>query len=67
MFRVVISQPWLLQAPARAFKKYRGTSLVIQWLRLHASNAGDPGSISDQGTRPYMLQLLRPGTARLLE
>ena len=33
------------------------TSLVIQWLRLHASNAGGPGSISSQGTRSHMLQL----------
>ena len=34
-----------------------GTSLVIQWLRLHTLNAGDPGSIPGQGTRPHMLQL----------
>ena len=47
-----------------AIKKLRnGTSLVIQWLRLHAPNAGDPGSIPGQGIRPYMLQL-RPSTAK---
>ena len=28
-----------------------GTSLVVQWLRLHVSNAGDMGSILGQGTR----------------
>ena len=28
-----------------------GTSLVVQWLRLYTSNAGDPGSIPDQGTK----------------
>ena len=35
----------------------QGTSLVVQWLRLHAPNTGDPGSIPGQGTRPHMLQL----------
>ena len=40
-----------------------GTSLVAQWLRLHASNAGGPGSIPVQGTRSHMPQL-NPGTAR---
>ena len=28
-----------------------GTSLVIQWLRLHTSNAGAAGSIPGQGTK----------------
>ena len=28
-----------------------GISLVVQWLRLHAPNAGGPGSIPGQGTR----------------
>ncbi|TEA29429.1 hypothetical protein DBR06_SOUSAS8610118, partial [Sousa chinensis] len=32
-------------------------SLVVQWVRLHAPNAGDPGSIPGQGTRSRMLQL----------
>ena len=31
-----------------------GTSLVVQWLRLHAPNAGGPGSIPGQGTRSHM-------------
>ena len=28
-----------------------GTSLVVQWLRLQASNAEDVGSIPSQGTK----------------
>ena len=31
-----------------------GTSLVVQWVRLHAPNAGGPGSIPGQGTRSHM-------------
>ena len=34
-----------------------GTSLVVQWLRLHAPYAGGPGSIPSQGTRSHMPQL----------
>ena len=34
-----------------------GTSLVVQWLRLCAPNAGGPGSIPGQGTRAHMPQL----------
>ena len=34
-----------------------GTSLVVQWLRLHAPNAGGLGSMPDQETRSFMLQL----------
>ena len=30
---------------------HRGTSLVVQWLRLHASTAGDMGLIPGRGTR----------------
>ena len=40
-----------------------GTSLLVQWLRLSAPNAGGPGSIPGQGTRSHMLQL-RPGEAK---
>ena len=39
-----------------------GTSLVVQGLGLHASNAGGPGSIPGPGTRSHMPQL-RPGAA----
>ena len=31
-----------------------GTSLVAQWIRLHAPNAGGPGLIPGQGTRSHM-------------
>ena len=34
-------------------------SLVVQWLRLSAPNAGGPDSIPGQGTRSHMLQLKR--------
>ena len=36
---------------------YSGTSLVVQWLRLHIPNAGDPDSIPGQGIRAHMPQL----------
>ena len=31
-----------------------GTSLVVQWVRLHAPNAGDPGLIPGRGNRSRM-------------
>ena len=34
-----------------------GTSLVVQWLRLHTPNAGGSGLIPGQGTRSHMPQL----------
>ena len=37
--------------------KILGTSLVVQWLRLHALNAQDLGSIPGWGTRFHMPQL----------
>ena len=43
-----------------AHEKYSlaaGTSLVVQWLRLHAPNAGVRGSIPGQGTGSHMPQL----------
>ena len=39
------------------------TSLLVQWLRLSAPNAGGPGLIPGQGTGSHMLQL-RPGAAK---
>ena len=30
---------------------------MVQWLRLHAPNTGDPGLIPGQGTRSHMPQL----------
>ncbi|TEA41399.1 hypothetical protein DBR06_SOUSAS7910076, partial [Sousa chinensis] len=38
-------------------------SLVVQWLRLHAPNAGGPGLIPDWGTRSHMPQLKIPHAA----
>ena len=37
--------------------KILGTSLVVQWLRLHALNAQDLVSIPGWGTRFHMPQL----------
>ena len=31
---------------------------MVQWLGLHAPNAGGPGSISGQGARSHMPQLI---------
>ena len=44
-FSVFCTQKRVVQEP------HMGTSLVVQWLRLHASNAGGKGSTSGQGTR----------------
>ena len=41
-----------------------GTSLMVQWLRLHAPNAGGLGSIPGQETRSLMPQL-RPRMLQL--
>ena len=41
-----------------------GPSLVVQWLRLSATNAGGLGLIPGQETRSHMPKL-RPGTAKL--
>ena len=40
----------------RKLRLKEGTSLVIQWPRLPAPNAGGPGSVLVQGTRSYMPQ-----------
>ena len=42
---------------------FLGTSLVVQWLRLRAPNAGGAGLIPGQGTRCHMLQLKIPNAA----
>ena len=43
----------IVQPTAQAIKKKKklGMSLVVWWLRLHASNAGGKGLISGQGTK----------------
>ena len=38
-------------------KPHQGISLIVQWLRLCATNAGGLGSIPGQGTRSHTLQL----------
>ena len=35
-------------------KSFVGTILVVQWIRLHAPNAGGLASIPDQGSRSHM-------------
>ena len=50
---------------AKKKKKPTGTSLVVQWLRLHTPNAGVRGLIPCQGTRSYVLQL-RHGALKLI-
>ena len=40
----------------------KGTSLVVQWLRLRAPNAGGLGSIPGKESRSHILQL-RPRAA----
>ena len=42
--------------PIEKHCKRDSPALVVHWLRLHAPNAGDPGSIPGQGTRSYMAQ-----------
>ena len=43
------------------------TSLVVQWLKLWAPIAGDPGLILGQGSRFHMLQLKIPHAAVKIE
>ena len=43
--------------PSLHLKSKGGTSLVVQWLRLHAPNAGSPGLSPGLGTRFHMPQL----------
>ena len=42
---------WTSAATKRLLDSVLGTSLVVQWLRLCAPSAGDPGSIPGRGTR----------------
>ena len=58
--------PWVTMTEStRSLRNtgFPGTALVVQWLRRHAPNAGDPGLIHGQGTRSCMLQR-RPSTAK---
>ena len=43
----------------------QGSSLIVQWLRLHAVQAEGVGSVSDQGTKiPHAVQLGKKQTKR---
>ena len=57
--------PCLLAPSGKKKKKKRqcGTSLVIQWLRLGALNAGRLGLISGQEARSHVLQI-RPSASK---
>ena len=55
--------PSLFKRPPLFKMQHSGTSLVVQWLRLHTSNAEGPGSIPGKGTRSHMPQL-RPSVAK---
>ena len=42
-----------------------GTSLMVQWLRLHATNAGGPGSLEKEMATHYSVLAWRiPGTGQ---
>ena len=41
----------------RLLKETNGSTLVVQWLRLHAPNAGGLGLIPGQRNRSCMLEL----------
>ncbi|TEA41690.1 hypothetical protein DBR06_SOUSAS1510085, partial [Sousa chinensis] len=40
-------------------------SLVVQWVRLHAPNAGGPGLIPGQGTRSHMHATIKSSHATI--
>ena len=44
----------------RVLKELLGTSLTVQWLGLHASNAGGTGLIPDPGTKIPTCCLVQP-------
>ena len=48
---------FMLRKEKKEGMKERGTSQVVQWLRLHTPNAGDSDSVSGQRTRYHMPQL----------
>ena len=56
-FSFFISSPRLIigglvDSFIHSFIEQLGNFLVVQWLRLHASSAGGPGSVPGQGTKP---------------
>ena len=59
---LVLKRNLLFSSTITSFKKILAASLVVQWLRLCAPNAGVLGSISGE-LDPHMLQL-RPHAAK---
>ena len=57
--RGLVAVAWAkFQPPSPIFKVHSlQTSLVVQWLWLHVSNAGYLDSIPGEGTRSHMSQL----------
>ena len=53
-FNAMVEQEVKIERRMKLIKKKLGTSLVVQWLRLHVPNAEGPGSIPGQGTRSHM-------------
>ena len=51
---------WIYEFCILEVRVKKGTSLVAQWLRFHAPNAGGPSLICGQGIRPHILQLKVP-------
>ena len=52
----LLGKPYSMQVLSKwGFKKVWGTSLVVQWLRLSAPNAGDLSSTPGLGTRSHVL------------
>ena len=49
--------------PLSKFLRELGTSLVVQWPRLHTLNAGGPGAIPGQRTRSHRPHLMIPHPA----
>ena len=60
--------PWLPKTQSHGQLPKRveaGTSLVVQWVRLHAPSAGGPGLIPGRGTRSCIhaaMKILRAAT-----
>ena len=51
----ILNMEWIFGQEKISLRFLRlGTSLVVQWVRLHAPNAGGLGSIPGQGTRSCM-------------
>ena len=51
---------FIKQSIKKKTKLTLGIALVVQWLRLHAPNAGGMGSIPCQGIGSHMPQLKDP-------